>query len=82
MVFEAAFIALQGILIGVVVAVVASYFFSTAQTDWAEGLSWAIPLSSIALIVAVAVVSTLAAALWPARRAAAIQPAVALRAAD
>jgi putative ABC transport system permease protein len=82
MVFEATFIALQSIIIGVTVALVASYFFSTADADWAEGVSWAIPTTSVALIVAVAVTATLVTALWPAPRAAAIHPAVALRAAD
>lgn len=82
MVFEATFIALQGIIIGITVALVASYFFSTADADWAEGVSWTIPTTSVALIVSVAVTATMITSLWPARRAAAIHPAAALRAAD
>ena len=37
MVFEAGFIALEGILIGVAIALVASYGFAAADADWAEG---------------------------------------------
>ena len=82
MLFEAGFIALEGIVIGVLIALVASYGFTTAGADWAEGMTWGVPIAEVAIIVTIAIVSTLVAALWPARRAAGIQPAAALRIAD
>jgi putative ABC transport system permease protein len=82
MVFEAGFIAAEGILIGVVIALVASYGFSTAGADWADGMRWGVPVREVLLIVAIAIVSTLVTAFWPARRAARIKPAAALRIAD
>jgi putative ABC transport system permease protein len=82
MMFEAGFIAAEGILIGVVIALIASYGFSSAGADWAEGMRWGVPFRSILVIVTIAIVSTLITAFWPARRAAHIKPAAALRIAD
>ena len=82
MVFEAGFVAIEGILIGVGIALVASYGFGATGADWAEGMTWGVPVLEVAGIVAIAVVSTLVTALWPARRAAGIRPAAALRLAD
>jgi len=82
MLFEAGFIALEGIVVGVAIALVASYGFTAAGADWADGMTWGVPIGEVALIVAIAIGATLAAALWPARRAAGIQPAAALRIAD
>ena len=82
MVFEAGFVAAEGILIGVAIALVASYGFGATGADWAEGMTWGVPVLEVLFIVAVAVVSTLVTALWPARRAAGIRPAAALRIAD
>ena len=82
MLFEAGFIALEGIVIGVLIALVASYGFTVAGADWAEGMTWGVPILEVAIIVTIAIVSTLIAALWPARRAANIRPAAALRIAD
>ncbi|MFN0090396.1 MAG: ABC transporter permease [Acidimicrobiales bacterium] len=82
LVFEAAFVAVEGILIGVTIALVASYGFAAAGADWAEGLTWGVPIGEVALIISIAVISTLVAALWPARRAAHIHPAAALRITD
>jgi len=82
MVFEAGFIALQGILIGVGIALVASYGFAASGADWAKGMHWGVPILEVVVIVAIAIVSTLVTALWPARRAAGIRPAAALRIAD
>lgn len=82
MMFEAGFVALEGILVGVGIALVASYGFAATGADWAEGMTWGVPVAEVLLIVGIAIVSTLAAALWPARRAAGIRPAEALRSAD
>jgi putative ABC transport system permease protein len=82
MVFEAGFVALEGILIGVGIALVASYGFAAAGASWAEGMTWGVPVIDLLVIIGVAVVSTLAAAVLPARRAAGIRPATALRASD
>jgi len=82
LVFEAGFIALEGILIGVAIALIASYGFVATGADWAEGMTWGVPIVEVLVIVAIAIGSTLIAALWPARRAARIRPAAALRIAD
>ncbi len=82
MVFEAAFIAIEGILIGVAIALIASYGFTATGADWAEGMTWGVPVPEVLLIVAIAIGATLITALWPAHRAAEIQPAAALRIAD
>jgi putative ABC transport system permease protein len=81
-VFEAGFIALEGILIGVAIALIASYGFVATGADWAEGMTWGVPVVEVLIIVTIAIVSTIVATLWPARRAAGIRPAAALRTAD
>jgi putative ABC transport system permease protein len=82
MVFEAGFVAAEGILIGVGIALVASYGLTATGADWADGMTWGVPVTEVLLIVAVAIFSTLFAAVWPARRAAHTQPASALRITD
>lgn len=82
MVFEAGFVALEGTLIGVAIALVASYGFAATGAAWAEGMTWGVPVIDVLFIVGIAAVSTLIAALLPARRAAHIRPAAALRTSD
>ncbi len=82
MVFEAGYVALEGILIGVGIALIASYGFAATDASWAEGMTWGVPVDEVLVIIGIALVSTVAAALMPARKAARIRPAAALRAAD
>jgi putative ABC transport system permease protein len=79
---EGGFIAVEGVTIGVVVALVSSYGLVTSGNNFAEGFAWGVPWREVAGIVAVAVVTSTLIALWPARRASQIRPAVALRTAD
>jgi putative ABC transport system permease protein len=78
---ESAFIAIEGILIGVALALV------TAQQlinngDFGEGIEFMIPWGQVSVLIAVALVFSLFATVWPARQAARIAPAVALRIAE
>jgi putative ABC transport system permease protein len=82
MMFEAGFIAFEGIAIGVIIALVASYGFTTVGADWAVGFKWGVPVPQVTLMVALAIFSTLLTSFWPARRAAHIRPAAALRITD
>ena len=80
---EAAFITLPGVLIGVGTGVLSSWQLLSASTVFAEnGLDYRLPWLAIAVVAAIAVSASLAATSFPARRAAAIRPAVALRVAD
>jgi len=82
LVLEAGFVAFEGILIGAVIALVASYFLGSTGADWAEGMTWTVPVTEVLFIVGLALLATVVASLWPARRAADIRPAVALRITD
>jgi putative ABC transport system permease protein len=80
---ESSFIALEGILLGAGLAIVTSYLlFKNDDELQAAGGAFPIPWLSIAVLVAVTAVASLAATAWPARQAAKIRPAVALRIAD
>ncbi|CAN5411818.1 hypothetical protein BH23ACT9_BH23ACT9_28520 [soil metagenome] len=76
---EAGLIAVQGTLIGAVLGLL-----TTRQllTSFGEDMPFTIPWVGLALIVALPLAASLAATAWPASRAAAISPAVALRTAD
>ena len=77
--FEAGFIATLGVLIGVVIALVATYVLAASGADFAQGYSFGIPVLEVFAIVAIALVPTILAAALPARQASRIEPAVALR---
>jgi putative ABC transport system permease protein len=79
---EALFVAIEGVLIGVAVALIGSYGLVASGTNFTEGFDFAVPWPSVLVIVAIAVVTSALAALWPAVRAARIRPAAALRLAD
>jgi putative ABC transport system permease protein len=82
-IFEAAFITLQGILLGIVLGMVTSYNLLTnsdAFGDQRLEITW--PWTTLALIALVPLVASLVATAWPATQAARIRPAAALRIAD
>lgn len=79
---EAAFIALQGSLLGIGLSLVTSYGLFTNSDILGEQATYVIPWGAIGTIFAVPFVSSLLATLAPAAQAAAIRPAVALRIAE
>ncbi len=79
---EAAFIALQGSLLGIGLGLVTSWQVLSAGDLFGEGVSMVVPLGPLAVIFLVPFVASLLATLAPAAQAAAIRPAVALRIAD
>lgn len=80
-VVESAFVALEGVLIGTVLAFVATLSMTLTPT-FGEGLDWSVPVVAVAVLVAGTLGFALLATLSPARAAARIRPAVALRITD
>ncbi|MEY2469980.1 MAG: putative transport system permease protein [Actinomycetota bacterium] len=80
---EAAFIAVQGIVMGTVLALVTSYNLLThSSTFGGQNIEFEIPWLPISVVLAVALVASLFASAVPAGQASRIKPAVALRIAD
>jgi putative ABC transport system permease protein len=80
---ESSFVALEGILLGTALSIVTSYLLFRNDDDLqGSGVPFPIPWMSISLLVAATAAASLAATAWPARQAARIRPAVALRIAD
>jgi putative ABC transport system permease protein len=80
---ESSFVALEGILLGTTLSIVTAYLlFRNDDELQAAGGSFPVPWLAIAVLVAATAVASLAATAWPARQAARIHPAVALRIAD
>jgi putative ABC transport system permease protein len=80
---ESSFVALEGILLGTALSIVTSYLLFRNDDDLqASGVPFPIPWMNITLLVAATALASLAATAWPARQAARIRPAVALRIAD
>ncbi|HEX2064446.1 MAG TPA: FtsX-like permease family protein, partial [Acidimicrobiales bacterium] len=80
---EASFVAVQGIVMGVVLALVVSYqLLSNSKTFGEQELDFTVPWLSLAVLVAAAMAASLAATAAPAAQASRIRPAVALRIAD
>ena len=80
---ESGFVALEGILLGTALSIVTSYLLFRNDDDLQRaGGPFPIPWMNIALLVAATAAASLAATAWPARQAARIDPAVALRIAD
>ena len=84
MLSEAALIAVQGTLIGAVLGLITTkqLLAGTNESFGDEPVAFVVPWIGLALILALPLLSSLAATLAPASRAANIRPAVALRAAD
>ena len=80
---EAGFIALQGVFIGVVLAIISSYQLLSNTETFGEGtMAYEVPWSVLAIVLTVALVASVLATAGPASQAARIKPAVALRIAD
>jgi len=78
---ESAFVALEGILTGTVLAVVTTWRLS-ANADFGATMQFHVPWTSLALLVLLTIVASLIATATPAQQASRIRPAVALRIAD
>ncbi|HEY1738740.1 MAG TPA: FtsX-like permease family protein [Acidimicrobiia bacterium] len=78
---EAMFVALEGVLIGVVLGLVCTWSVSLADS-FGTDLPFTVPWAALGLLVAATLVGSLLATWSPARAASKIKPAVALRAAD
>ena len=80
-VLESGFVAFQGILIGVVLALItASQLVATGE--FGENIGFEVPWSQLFLLTGIALVASLLATAWPAQEASKTPPAVALRIAD
>ena len=80
---EASFIALQGIVIGVVLGLITGFSVVSNSTTFGDrALPFSVPWLSIALLSAATLVVSVLAVLAPARHASRIKPAAALRIAD
>jgi putative ABC transport system permease protein len=80
---EAAFVAVQGIVVGVVLALVVSFqLLSHSSVFGQTRLQYSVPWAAVGILVLVAVAASLAATAAPATQASRIRPAVALRIAD
>jgi putative ABC transport system permease protein len=80
---ESSFVACEGILLGTALSIVTSYLLFRNDDDLQQaGGPFPIPWMNITLLVAATAAASLAATAWPARQAARIRPAVALRIAD
>ena len=80
---ESSFVALEGILLGTALSIVTAYLlFRNDDELQAAGGGFPVPWLAIGVLVAATAVASLAATAWPARKAARIHPAVALRIAD
>jgi putative ABC transport system permease protein len=79
---EASFVATAGTLIGVAIALVATWGLTTTGASWTRGFEFDVAWRSVGGIVALAIVAAMVAAVLPARAASDIRPAVALRVAD
>jgi len=83
MLSEAGLIAVQGTVIGAVLGLITARQILTGSDSFGDGgMPFIVPWGGLALIVLLPLLAALVATAWPAARAAAIQPAVALRAAD
>ncbi|MBW3579308.1 MAG: ABC transporter permease [Actinobacteria bacterium] len=83
MLSEAGLIALQGTVIGAVLGLVTTQQILTGSDSFGDtGMPFIVPWAGLALVVVLPLLAALLATAWPAARAAAIRPAVALRTSD
>jgi putative ABC transport system permease protein len=75
---ESMFVALEGIVLGVLLAVVSSWRLLT-NGAFGEGLSFTVPWLQLALLVVLTAAASVVATIAPAQQASRIRPAVALR---
>ena len=80
-VFESGFTALEGILVGSLLALVTAAQL-IGNGDFGEGLAFEVPWANVTLLCVASLVASLLATSWPAQQASRIPPAVALRVAD
>jgi putative ABC transport system permease protein len=80
--FEAFFVAVEGVLIGIVVALVGTYGLVLNGTGILAGFEWAVPWRDIVGIAALTLIAAALTAALPSRAAGAIRPAQALRVVD
>lgn len=78
---ESMFVALEGILIGVLLAVVSTWRLLT-NGAFGEGLRFSVPWLQLLVLVVLTALASLLATIAPAQQASRIRPAVALRMAD
>jgi putative ABC transport system permease protein len=81
-VVESTFVAAEGAVLGVVLALITSYTLVSNAGEFATAFRWSVPVVTLVLLVAGVVAAALLATLIPAQAAARIRPAVALRIAD
>src|SRR5207249_8639735 len=80
---EAGFVAAQGVIVGVVLALIVSYeVLSNSKTFGDQELHFSIPWVVLAIVLLATVIASLIAVLAPATQASRIKPAVALRITD
>ena len=79
--FESAFIALQGILVGAVLALITAAQL-VATDAFGESAVFSVPWDDLAWLCGAALVASLLATAWPAQQASKVPPAVALRVAE
>ena len=80
---ESSFVALEGIVLGTALSIVTAYLLFKNDPDLGgAGFAFPVPWASIAVLVLATAAASVLATLWPARRAAATRPAVALRISD
>ena len=83
MLSEAGLIAVQRTVIGAVLGLITTRQILTGSDSFGDsGMPFIVPWGGLALIVLLPLLAALVATAWPAARAAAIQPAVALRTSD
>jgi putative ABC transport system permease protein len=78
---ESSFVALEGILVGAALAIVSTWRLLTSGA-FGDSIAFTVPWGQVSIIIGLAFFATLAATASPARQAARIHPAVALRIAD